>query len=109
MLQNYFKVNKIPNKSPKKQKKSHYCPRKTSGFNVSVQKLPFGQLLGDGFCVTKCFAFWTQEPSPRIRTEVTLAYYRGTVPKYEKHKRFSYIETVPKAATPRVAFDTRLK
>ena len=35
------------------------------------------------------------------RPEVTLAYYRGTVPKYEKHKRFSYIETVPKAATLR--------
>ena len=35
------------------------------------------------------------------RPVVTLAYYRGTVPKYEKHKRFSYIETVPKAATPK--------
>ena len=65
---------------------------------MSVQKLPIGQLLGDGFCVTKCLAFWTQEPSPRILPEVTLAYYRGTVPKYEKPKCFSYIETVPKAA-----------
>ena len=38
---------------------------------MNVQKLPFGQLLGDGSCVTKCLAFWTQEPSPRIRLEVT--------------------------------------
>ena len=56
---------------------NYWSPRKTSRINVSVQKLPAGQLLGDGFCVTKCLAFWTQEPSPRIRPEVTLAYFRG--------------------------------
>ena len=30
--------------------------------------------------------------------------YEGTVPKYEKPKRFSYIETVPKAATHKGGF-----
>ena len=48
---------------------------------------------------------WASKSCP----EITLAYYRGTVPKYEKPKRFSYIETVPKAATQGVAFDTPFK
>ena len=46
-------------------------------------------------------------PSDPTRSNSRLI--QGTVPKYEKPKRFSYIETVPRAATPKGGFWYALK
>ena len=59
------------------------CPGKTSKINVSVQKLPQGQLLGDGFCETIIYRHpiigtigWQSKKAKRLITS-HLAFFSG--------------------------------